>query len=64
MHWCLSGSDDWRLADGNWTPEEFYSVIMLTFGIRVSGHEVEDENDSEDEEDEWVMETLAWWNVL
>ena len=35
---------------------------MLAFGIRVSGHEVEDENDSEDEEDEWVMDTLAWWN--
>ena len=32
---------------------------MLAFGIRVSSHEVEDENDSEDEEDEWVMETLV-----
>ena len=44
-------------------PEEFYSAIMLAFGIRVSGHEDEVENDSEDEEeDEWVTETLSWWN--
>jgi hypothetical protein len=60
LRWCLSGSDNWRLTDGNWTPEEFYSVIMLVFGIRVSGREDEVENDSEDEEeDEWVMETLS-----
>jgi hypothetical protein len=33
---------------------------MLAFGIRVSGHEDEVENDSEDEEeDEWVTETLS-----
>ncbi|KAF8226443.1 hypothetical protein L208DRAFT_1301684, partial [Tricholoma matsutake] len=60
--WCLSRSDDWRLADRNWMPEEFYSAIMLAFGIRVSSHDDEVENDSEEEEDEWVMETLAWWN--
>jgi hypothetical protein len=63
LRWCLSGSDDWRLADRNWMPEEFYSAIMLAFGIRVGSHEDEVENDSEDkEEDEWVMETLTWWN--
>ncbi|KAF8227659.1 hypothetical protein L208DRAFT_1295496, partial [Tricholoma matsutake] len=44
----LSGSDNWPLADGHWMPKEFYSAIMLMFGIR--------------EEDEWVTETLAWWN--
>ena len=44
-------------------PEEFYSAIMLAFGIWVGGHEDEVENDGEDEEeDEWVTETLAWWN--
>ncbi|KAF8237740.1 hypothetical protein L208DRAFT_1508428, partial [Tricholoma matsutake] len=31
LHCCLSGSDDWGLANGNWTPEEFYSAIMLAF---------------------------------
>ena len=44
-------------------PEEFYSAIMLTFGIRVSGHKDKVKTDSEDEEEnKWVMETLAWWN--
>ena len=33
-------------------PEEFYSAIMLVFGIRVSGHKDEVENDSEDEEED------------
>jgi len=48
-------------------PKEFYSAIMLAFGIRVSGHEDEVENDSEDkEEDEWVTETLLveWVHFL
>ena len=42
-------------------PKEFYSAIMLAFGIRVGSHDNEVKNDGEDEEEnEWVTETLAW----
>jgi hypothetical protein len=61
LRWCLSGSDDWRLVDRKWMPEEFYGAVLLAFGINVTSNESED--DSEDEEqDVWVTETLNWWN--
>ena len=68
LRWCLSGSDDWRLQDGNWTASEFYGAIMLAFGINVSDSKNEDkDNSSCDEDDEelddtWAKETISWWN--
>lgn len=44
---ALSSCEEWGAEDGNFILEAFYKVIMELF---------------EDEEDQWVIDTLDWWN--
>ncbi|KAH9984331.1 hypothetical protein BJV77DRAFT_966229 [Russula vinacea] len=46
-HFALLSFEEWGAEDGQFMLQEFYQIIMELF---------------EDEEDEWVLETLAWWN--
>jgi hypothetical protein len=43
----LSSCEEWGAEDGQFVLQDFYTTIIELF---------------EDEEDEWVKETLGWWN--
>ena len=64
MRWSLCAGSDWREQDGSWGAEPFYSVLMQAFGI---GYNESDSGNADDGDefpidDEWVNETLTWWN--
>lgn len=44
---ALSSCEEWGVEDGQFILQDFYHAILELF---------------EDEEDKWVVETLAWWN--
>lgn len=46
-YFLLSSAKTWRPKIGNFDLQDLYSRILLLF---------------EDNEDEWVKETLEWWN--
>jgi len=48
LRFGLSSCKEWGAEDGNFILERFYKMILELF---------------EDMEDEWVIETLAWWNA-
>jgi hypothetical protein len=43
----LSSCEEWGAEDGLFILQDFYQAVLELF---------------DDEEDEWVIETLAWWN--
>ena len=44
----LSASEQWSAVDEDFDMENFYNIIVKVF--------------EHDPEDEWVLETLAFWN--
>ena len=44
---ALSSCEEWGVEDGQFILQDFYEAILELF---------------EDEEDEWVVDTLTWWN--
>lgn len=44
---ALSSCEEWGVEDGQFILQDFYEAILELF---------------EDEEDEWVVKTLSWWN--
>ena len=44
---CISSLDDWRTEDDLFNREEFFSSMVTLL---------------DDSEDEWVKDTLKWWN--
>lgn len=45
---CINSLDDWRMEDDLFKREEFFDNMVFLL---------------EDSEDEWVMDTLKWWNL-
>ena len=44
---ALSSCEEWGAEDGQFILQDFYQAILELF---------------DDEEDEWAVDTLAWWN--
>jgi hypothetical protein len=56
--WCICSQDDWCIKDGAFNCKRFYRTVVKLFGMPMGDNEEEDEADK----DEWVKETLHWWN--
>jgi hypothetical protein len=48
VYWFLCDKDDWRLGDALFSKEDFFHVIVRLFEI--------------DPDDDWVKDTLQWWD--
>ncbi|KAF8235262.1 hypothetical protein L208DRAFT_1085519, partial [Tricholoma matsutake] len=55
FHWCHSCGEDWRLNDGNFDCEKFYSMIAALF------NDNDADDTSESGEVSWAEDTLRWW---